>query len=117
MSYDVYKILHLVFAVLFVASTVSLLHEAKGKKICKVFNGIFAFLIFVAGMGLIARIGISHTEPWPTWIKLKILLWLMVTVVSAIGVKRFSHHRYKVLGIFLTLMTLTIMTAVLGPLI
>ena len=113
MSYETYKILHLIFIVLFVASTISLLYAPDNKKVCRIFNGIFTFLIFVAGMGLIARIGISHSEPWPFWIKVKIALWLVASVCSALGAKRFPQHRHVVAGLFLSIVSLGVVTAVL----
>lgn len=113
MSYETYKILHLIFVVLFVASTVSLLYGSENKRLCKIFNGIFTFLILVAGLGLMARIGISHTGSWPTWIKIKMILWILAALGSALGVRRFPQHRHTVAGLFLGVVSLNIVVAVL----
>ena len=83
MSYVFYKWLHLV--ALFVLMTVQgafLLHALSGSKAeipgtkrkWMMVHGITLFLVFLAGFGLLARLGVHW--PWPLWVWVKIAIWL-----------------------------------------
>lgn len=91
MSYEFYKIIHIIcFAGVLVAT--SLLAYAPKKKIYSIVQGVCALLIFVSGMGLMARIGISHGAGWPAWIKVKMGLYIGYTIVPPILIKRFNKN-------------------------
>ena len=46
-------------------------------------------MIFVAGMGLMARMGIGHGEgSWPGWIIAKMALWLALAISTPVLSKR-----------------------------
>ena len=115
MSYEFYKILHLMSLILFTASTVAIIYGQHCGKSCKITNGVSSLLLLVAGMGLIARIGYSHGELWPTWIYVKIVLWLIATIWSVSAPKRLPKHQYLVSTVFLLLIFGTVVTAVLQP--
>ncbi len=53
-----------------------------------IIGGVASLLIFVTGMGLMARLGIRHTEAWPLWIKVKMGAWLVLTVGAPVVGKR-----------------------------
>lgn len=53
----------------------------------KIAVGITSFLIFVAGMGLIARIGIKHGEGFPAWILVKIGAWFIFNIGLVLSFK------------------------------
>lgn len=81
-SYETYKYLHLVFILTFFSSlgfAASSFDFILGKK-GKFLLGLVSFLIMVAGMGLIARLGFKHTEPFPLWIYLKFGAWLLINL-------------------------------------
>ncbi len=115
MSYEFYKIFHLSCVVLFTASTTAILYGQQSKKSCKIFNGVASFLLFVAGMGLLARIGYTHGASWPIWAYIKIGLWLAATVWSASAAKRLPEHKTVVSSVFLILILSAVITAVLRP--
>ena len=103
-DYEIYKILHLTFIMLlFSAFAVQTWSTGRNKKLA-IFSGITSFLIFVAGMGLMARLGIGHTEPWPTWILLKVVIWLVIVVGTPIIIKRAPKFApkwfYVICGLF-----------------
>ncbi len=50
------------------------------KPTSKIILGFISFFIFVAGMGLIARLGFKHSEPFPFWIKLKMINWVLLNI-------------------------------------
>lgn len=115
MSYEVYKFLHVILLFTFVSGlTTSFLLE-NNPKIMKILTGVSSFLIFVAGMGLIARLNISHGEPWPVWIKVKIGLWLSVSVLGPVLSKRLTSHRGLGLSGCLALTFAAVYVAVFKP--
>lgn len=82
-SYETYKLLHLIFIMTFfaslglVASSSTLIKGILGK----VLVGLVSFLILVVGMGLVARLGFKHGQAFPLWISLKIGLWFFINVL------------------------------------
>ena len=46
------------------------------RKVLSMAHGIALLVVFVAGFGLMARLGIM--SGWPTWIYVKIALWLVL---------------------------------------
>jgi hypothetical protein len=46
-------------------------------------------------MGLIARLGIKHGEPFPNWILLKIVLWLIFNV-ALVGIFKVKQIKIKI---------------------
>ena len=115
MSYEFYKVLHVIFILLFVASTAITLYDPNPKKLYKIFNGVATLLIFVAGMGLMARIGVSHGQGWPIWIKAKIALWLLAAIIAPVGAKRFKEKKELVMWVYLSLIFGAVILAVLQP--
>ena len=81
-SYETYKSLHIFFILTFFSSIgfVSYNSPLMGKKLGKWLIGLVSFLIMVAGMGLIARLGFKHGQPFPLWIKLKIANWVGINI-------------------------------------
>ena len=114
MSYETYKILHLLSLVFFVASCVDLLF-GRPQKYTKILNGVAALMILVSGMGLIIRIGYAHNEPWPGWIHFKMAFWFLATVTAAVGAKRFLEYRWRVASVFFVLVASAVIMAVLRP--
>ena len=88
-SYEVYKILHimtlltLLFSVGFSLNNV----EMSSKRSFRIIYGVVSFLVFVGGMGLIARIGIKHGEAFPAWIMVKIVAWIVLNLLIVVILK------------------------------
>ncbi len=90
-AYEIYKIIHLV--------SLALLLTGFALQFCgitsrgwKILTGVTTLLVLVSGMGLLARVGIQHAEPWPTWVRTKMMVWLVVGVGGAVIAKRFPQH-------------------------
>lgn len=87
MSYQVYKFIHVLSVIfLFVAIGGFAIHGANGgtketngaRKMLAIVHGVALFLIFGAGMGLMARLGIKHGGGWPVWLYIKTAVWLLL---------------------------------------
>lgn len=90
LSYEFYKIMHII-AIFFFLSTAGaqLLGNSEGK-LPKILGGISSLIILVGGMGLLARIGVSHGEGWPSWVIAKVAIWLILVIMVPVVAKRFS---------------------------
>ncbi len=95
MSYQVYKMIHIVSIVIFFSLFAATAYMQKSDKKSKILTGIFLVLILVSGMGLVARIGISHGSGWPTWLYMKLAIWFVVGTAGHVVMKRFPQIGVK----------------------
>lgn len=86
MSYEFYKVLHVVGIILvFMTLGASVLHAANGgtrehnpsRKLVAALNGTGLLLIIVAGFGMLAR-KYSMSAGLPPWLHPKLLVWLLI---------------------------------------
>ncbi len=109
-NYEIYKMIH-VFMVVIMFTYFGIQIYAKDKvKMAAMWSGIASLLILVSGMGLLARIGVSHTEGWPFWVIFKLGVWTLITIATPIIIKRakgFSKNWLYVM--FLMLLTVIYM--------
>lgn len=91
MSYSVYKIIHILGLVLFF-SQFALAAGRTGKNTLQtILTGVALVMILVSGMGLLARLGISHNFGWPLWVKAKFGIWLVIGFSGHFVLKRFAR--------------------------
>lgn len=64
-----------------------------GTKKQKIFSHIASLLILVSGMGLLARLGIRHMEPWPLWAKVKASLWVFLAFGGPVVLKKLPQFK------------------------
>ena len=88
LSYEFYKIAHLSFIVFMFSAFAIQIWSAERNKVAAILSGVVSLLVFVAGMGLMARLSIGHTEGWPVWIKVKVGIWAIITIATPIIIKR-----------------------------
>jgi uncharacterized membrane protein SirB2 len=87
-SYDIYKILH-VFSVVFFISVLGIqIFLAEKNKKLSIFSGILSLFVLVGGMGLLARLGVSHQGGWPMWATIKLVIWFLIAAGFPIILKR-----------------------------
>lgn len=95
MSYQFYKMLHIISIVLFFALYASACVKAKNKikfKFETIFTGIMLFVILVAGMGLKK---FAAPGEWPLWINIKLGIWVIIGVSAHMVLKRFPDKSIK----------------------
>lgn len=115
MSYEFYKLLHIVSIIVFVSGIGLSLVANYSAKFNKILTGISSLLIFVAGMGLIARLGFPHGEPWPAWLHVKITIWALVAIGGPIMNKRVSKGKAAIFYGIILLVTCAAYTAINKP--
>ena len=100
LSYEVYKIVHLIgiFMIMISLGGVAAYAINGGDKANNVFrkglgitHGIGLVLVLVAGFGLLARIQIHW--PWPGWVFVKAAIWLIFAVLSAVAYRMGNKGR------------------------
>ena len=95
-SYETYKILHIFTLFMVISAMGGIIAEGRWipNKTFKIVVGVLSFLVFVGGMGLIARLGFKHTEPFPLWVVVKITCWIVLNI-SLVALFRFQTKKYK----------------------
>ncbi|MCX7978484.1 MAG: hypothetical protein N2578_05725 [Bdellovibrionaceae bacterium] len=97
MPYEFYKVLHIVgILLLFTALAMAILlfwlapEKSKGLPKTLVFtsHGLGAFLVFLSGFGLAARLG--YASQLPPWVYVKVGIWLVVALSLSL-IKRKAH--------------------------
>lgn len=115
MSYEFYKVLHVASIFFFISGiSIGLLSDNESKGL-KIITGATSFLILVAGMGLLARIGVSHGQAFPGWIVAKVLFWAILAIGGPVVIKRFPDFRRPAYGVFMALLVLSALFAIYKP--
>jgi hypothetical protein len=95
MSYQFYKMMHVISIVLFFALYASAAVKAQNKlgfKFEKIFTGIMILLILVGGFGLKK---FAAPGAWPMWLALKLGIWVVVGGAAHVVLKRFPQFSIK----------------------
>ena len=115
MSYEFYKVLHLAMVFIFIGSAAFQFASTVTSKNVKIATGVTSFMILVGGMGLLARIGVSHGAGFPGWVWAKMVIWLIISAATPILAKRLVNNRqFAFIGI-IGLMILAAFFAVNKP--
>ena len=113
MSYEFYKVLHILCIVLVSGFAGAQFFAEKAPKYVKIISGVASLIILVSGMGLIAKIGLPHGAPWPLWIKIKLGLWVLIAGLAPVLGKRLPVDKKKFGYLYVsTMLLITIFVAV-----
>lgn len=115
MSYEFYKVLHLAMIFIFLGSAAFQFATTATQKSVKIASGVASFMILVGGMGLLARIGISHGAGFPGWVWAKMAIWLVISAAAPILSKRLTQNRGMALMGIILLMIIAAYLAVSKP--
>lgn len=72
-------------------------------KFFKIFMGINTVVLLISGFLLLARFGVPHTGPYPTWIWAKLFVWLTLAVLPPVLIKRVPNATKKISIVFVLL--------------
>lgn len=108
MSYQFYKVLHIVGILMVFSGLVGVMAlrmvsaelAARPRRLFFLVHGIGMLVALVAGFGLAARLG--YMSGLPTWVWVKLFVWLLLGVGIAIA-KRRGHLGVPVLTLFIGL--------------
>lgn len=116
-SHEVYEFLHISLVLLFFFGlTLSFFCSSeKCSKRPKILAGVASLLIFVAGMGMMARLGIGHGESWPLWIKIKMTVWALLAIGGPLLAKRVQHKKGLAFSGLFLLFLIAIYAAIFQP--
>jgi uncharacterized membrane protein SirB2 len=92
MSYQFYKMMHIISIVVFFAMFAVAAYKGESDKKSKIITGICLFLILVGGMGLKK---FAAPGEWPLWLNLKMAIWLIVGGAGHMLIKRFPQFAVK----------------------
>lgn len=95
MSYQIYKMIHVISIVLFFSGFAAATVKKEKSKLWTIVTGIALVFILVSGMGLLARLGISHKGGWPLWAQVKLAIWFVVGIGGHVVLKRFPRYSSK----------------------
>jgi hypothetical protein len=104
MSFEFYRILHIVSIVIFFSMFGVAAYTGNSSKKQKIITGLSLLLIMVAGMGLkkFAAPGV-----WPLWLNIKMVIWLIVGGLGHVAVKKFPLHAVKAFWLSVGFLTLS----------
>ena len=114
-SYEFYKVVHFIMILVFVGGMGASFFSLENPKWNKILMGVSSLLIFVAGMGLLARIGVQHGAGFPTWVMVKIALWAFLVVGAPILAKRAKKYSVTAYFAMLTIASLATWVATNKP--
>lgn len=114
MAYDFFEILHISSLFCFLAAfTISLYDQrTRWRSMCM---GIFGMLLLISGILMLGDLAISADLPLPLWIKLLLVLWLVLMIVSAVLLKRAQWPKIYSLSIVLSLVVVSTAVVIFQP--
>lgn len=120
MTYEFYKILHLISIVLLFSGLIGLLTVqmsggalvGKVKSLVFISHGVGILFLLISGFGLLARLGL--TRNLPGWVFAKIAIWLILGGSLAL-VKRKGHIGWPLFISLIGIFSLAAYLAVIKP--
>ena len=112
MSYEFYKILHILSVILvFVALTG---YVYSGRKTFGMIHGIALLTLLVSGFGLAARLGLM--SGLPTWVWIKLTVWVVLGAAIAIAKRKMLSPKIQI-SLWILFGFVAVFSAVTKPLL
>lgn len=120
MSYQFYKVLHFIGIFLILISLGGMIFQMisgasrafNGRKLAAALHGAGLLITFIAGFGLMAKLGIMAS--WPSWIFGKLAIWLVLGLMP-LPIYRAPKKAKAVLAATLTLVAIAAWFATFKP--
>lgn len=120
MSYETYKIIHLVSIVLLFSGLMGLLAirmagvelVSRTKKLVFISHGIGTLFVLVSGFGLLARLGLISALPG--WVYGKVIIWVLLAGAVSV-VKRKGQIGWPIFISLIAIFTVAASLAILKP--
>ena len=103
MSYQFYKMVHIISIVVFFAMFAVAAYSGENSKKGKIVTGIMLFFIILGGMGLKK---FAAPGEWPMWLNIKMAIWFIIGGLGHVVVKRFPQYAVKTFWASVGLLTL-----------
>jgi len=113
-NYHDLKILHIFFAVVTLSMSTALFYGGT-TKFRQIINGLSCLLLLGTGFAIMGRFGLSHAGPYPTWIKVKIAMWVVLTIATPIVAKRFPEKAPRLFWPWMIIALIAVAMAVWKP--
>lgn len=96
MSYETYKLIHLLAIIsLFLSIGALLAHSENNnkrqKKKIMILHGLAGLILFISGFGLIARLKMPS---FPIWVSLKLGIWIILSVLVPVLVSKKINKKW-----------------------
>jgi hypothetical protein len=63
------------------------------KRLFIILHGVGLLLLLISGFGQLARL-YGHGSPWPTWVMIKVVVWVLLGVTLSAVLRRPQLNRY-----------------------
>lgn len=111
MSFEIYKAIHII-SLIVVTACLGIGYFAP-RKWAKMLGMTASLLLMIAGMGLLAKAYAGQN--WPTWVIIKIFIWLVVAISGPMMAKRLTKYRAQAFFFLIFLLTVAICLAIFKP--
>lgn len=115
MNYHDFLFFHIILFIFFISAGTAWLFSSD-KKYLKILFGLLSFLTFSSGFMLLARLGIPHKGPYPSWVWGKLSIWIFVSAFVPLAVKWKKSKASQLFIILIILMSIASWFAVYKPL-
>lgn len=120
MSYEIYKLIHLLGLFLLISGLMGVYYTVKSgvafqgniKKFSFALHGLGLLLILVSGFGLLARLGMAANMP--SWVYIKLTIWIFFAIIISV-LKRKSHIGWPLFVLLMAGYLIAAYTAIYKP--
>ena len=122
MSYESYKVLHILgILVLFASlggmagvSMMTAARSSRGPRLFRVLHGVALAIILIAGFGILAQLGMTSPGTWPRWVWIKATVWLLLGA-SVVILRKSGTQAGSVLAVLALLGAVAAWSAIFKP--
>ena len=107
-----YHIIHVASIIMLAGLALGLVLSEDKKKYNMGF-GLASILVFIAGFGLMAKMGYSFKEN--AWLTVKLLIWVALAMGVPLAIKRLNLSKIMTLSIVSTLLTIAVIVVYTKP--